>query len=424
MAATPLLPRNALNWANELLDTFPALVIEGARQVGKSTLAAMLGELRGSDVRYVSFDDAVQRGAVLDDPEAFVDQAPDGLVVLDEIQRVPEIILPIKASIDRDRRPGRFILTGSADLLRLERTPDSLAGRAVTLPLRTLSQGELRRHHDDFITRFLAGEVDPPQVTSGTTRDEYAQILAAGGYPEAHGLRPRTRRAWMDGYLDRIVQRDARDVRRTVDNRRLAAVLRLLAANQSGELVKVRIATDADIPPTTITAYIDLLETLYLVETVQPWTANLTKRQTGKPKAVVTDSALAMHLSGVTPEQVSSPIGGEMLGPLLEGLVVSELRKQLSWSDTRYSLFHYREASGTEVDVIIELDDGRVIALEVKARQTYKPEQFRGLQKLADRIGDRLVAGIVLGTADKGIRYSSNLYGLPIASLWESAAAE
>ncbi|MGH3999921.1 MAG: ATP-binding protein [Pseudonocardiaceae bacterium] len=394
-------------------------MIEGARQVGKSTLTTMVGSSRDSPVRYVTFDDAVQRGAALDDPDAFVDQENDGLLVLDEIQRVPELILPIKAAIDRDRRPGRFLMTGSADLLRLERTPDSLAGRAVTLPLRTLSRGELAGRSEDFVTSVLNGHLDPARFTTDTARPGYTELLASGGYPEAHRLSTRARGTWFDGYIDRIVQRDARDLRRQVDGRRLGAVLRLIAANQAGEIVKARLARDGDVPETTVRAYLDLLETLYLIEHVQPWTPNLTRRQTSKQKAIITDSGLAMHLAGITPAQVSSLTGGEMLGPLLEGLVVSELRKQATWSETRYSLFHYREPGGTEVDVVIELDDGRVLALEVKARRTYKPEQFRGLQKLADRIGDRFIAGIVLGTAPKGIQYSRNLFGLPIAALWE-----
>ncbi len=419
MTSTDLISRHSLPWARELVDAFPAVVVEGARQVGKSTLATMLIEGSGRPARYLTLDDDVQRAAARSDPQAFVDQIPDGLLVIDEIQRAPELLLPIKASIDRHRGPGRFLLTGSADLLRLERTPDSLAGRAVTLLLRPLSQGEINGHFDDFVTRFLAG-VDPFEVRSTVSREDYANLLAAGGYPEVFQRSPRLRTAWFDGYVDRIVQRDARDVRRLVDGDRLASVLRLIAANQAGEVVRARLARDADIPETTMTAYLDLVETLYLVERIRPWTGNLTTRQTGKAKGLITDSALAMHLSGVSAARAAALVGGgELLGPLLEGLVVSELRKQQTWSDTRFSVFHYRETSGLEVDVLLELDDGRVLGLEVKAKQTYKPEHFRGLQRLAERLGERFAGGIVLGTANQGVRFGRNLGGLPIASLWE-----
>lgn len=419
MTSTDLISRHSLPWARELVDAFPAVVVEGARQVGKSTLATMLIEGSGRPARYLTLDDDVQRAAARSDPQAFVDQIPDGLLVIDEIQRAPELLLPIKASIDRHRSPGRFLLTGSADLLRLERTPDSLAGRAVTLLLRPLSQGEINGYFDDFVTRFLAG-VDPFEVRSTVSREDYANLLAAGGYPEVFQRSPRLRTAWFDGYVDRIVQRDARDVRRLVDGDRLASILRLIAANQAGEVVRARLARDADIPETTMTAYLDLVETLYLVERIRPWTGNLTTRQTGKAKGLITDSALAMHLSGVSAARAAALIGGgELLGPLLEGLVVSELRKQQTWSDTRFSVFHYRETSGLEVDVLLELDDGRVLGLEVKAKQTYKPEHFRGLQRLAERLGERFAGGIVLGTANQGVRFGRNLVGLPLASLWE-----
>ncbi|GAA4642686.1 hypothetical protein GCM10023197_08050 [Gordonia humi] len=185
-------------------------------------------------------------------------------------------------------------------------------------------------------------------------------------------------------------------------------------------MVRAKLARDADIPDTTMTAYLDLVETLYLVETIPPLANSLRTRQAGKAKAVVADSASAMHLAGVTSGCATDLVtGGELLGPLLEGLVVSELGKQRTWSETGFSLFHYRETSGIEVDVIIELDDDRVIGVEVKASQTYRPEHFRGLQRLSERLGDRFAGGVVLGTADHGVQFGANLVGLPIASLWE-----
>lgn len=419
VSSNEIVARHALPWAKDILGSFPALVVEGARQVGKSTLATMLVESTQRPARYLTLDDDVLRVAAQNDPQAFVNQLLDGLLVIDEIQRAPELLLPIKASIDRNRTPGRFLLTGSADLLRLERTPDSLAGRAVTLPLRTLSQGEIHGRLDDFVARLIAG-VDPFDVHSAVSREDYANLLAAGGYPEVFRRSPRLRTAWFDGYVNRIVQRDARDVRRLVDANRLATVLRLLAANQAGEVVRARLARGADVPETTMTSYLDLVETLYLAERIRPWTGNLTIRQTGKAKGVITDSGLAMHLAGVSAARAAALVGGgDLLGPLLEGLVVSELLKQRTWSEARFSVFHYRETSGVEVDVLLECEDGRVFGLEVKSSQTYRPEHFRGLQRLSERLGERFVGGVVLGTADRGMRFGEKLIGLPIASLWE-----
>jgi predicted AAA+ superfamily ATPase len=178
--------------------------------------------------------------------------------VVDEIQRAPELILPIKAAIDRYRRPGRFVLTGSSDLLRLQRTPDSLAGRAVTLNLRGFSQGELRRRPDDFVTWFGSAQTrdfNPWTVESSTARSEYVDLLAAGSYPEPARAPQEFRRAWIDSYLRQVVQRDSADIRRVVDPGRLLVLLRLIAANQAGELVKARLAQAASIPATTITDY-------------------------------------------------------------------------------------------------------------------------------------------------------------------------
>ncbi|MCF4119603.1 ATP-binding protein [Antribacter sp. KLBMP9083] len=415
-----LIARHGLAWAGELLRTFPALVIEGARQVGKSTFAHMLVD--GTPALEVTLDDDETLAAALADPRQFVEQAPDRTLVIDEVQRAPELILPVKAAIDRDRRPGRFVLTGSADLLRLERTPDSLAGRAHTVRLRSLSQGEIsgrvERFVDSFVNQFIDGDGRAQDFNTTWDRERYAQALAAGGYPETLTVSDRARGSWIDSYLARIVQRDARDVRE-VDPVRLLSVLRLVAANQSGELVKNRVAQQAHIPATSITTYLDLLETLYLVETLPPWTPNLTHREVGRHKVSVTDSALAMRLGPISKTQLVRPTGGEHLGPLLEGLVISELRKQALWSDTEYDLFHFRDRDGLEVDAIVQMHDGRVLGIEITSNGAYKSDYFAGLSKLAARAGNRFAGGIVLGTSATGYQYSSNLWGLPISALWE-----
>lgn len=312
------------------------------------------------------------------------------------------------------------VLTGSSDLLKLERTPDSLAGRAVSLALRGFSQGERVGRKEDLVTQVVADTVDPWDFRTQTDRGDYIAILASGGYPELQQLNAPLRRAWLDRYLSSIVQRDLADIHRPVNPSRLRAVLRLLAANQAGELVKARLAQDAQIPASSITTYLDVLDILFLVERLEPWTLNLTKRETGRPKASVTDSALAMRLAGITAGTLESIVGGsEQLGLLLEGLVVSELRKQSTWSDQDFDLYHYRDRDKNEVDVVVELDDGRVIGIEVKAHRSHKPEHFKGLAKLADRIGDRFLAGIVLNTAPDGFRLNERMMALPIAALWE-----
>lgn len=412
-----LVRRHLLPQAAELLDAFPALVVQGARQVGKSTFAALLAAERSAV--QLTFDDESTRDAVRRDPVAFLEQAPDRLLILDEVQRAPEIILSVKAAIDRRRRPGRFLLTGSSDLLRLERTPDSLAGRAVSLQLRGLSQGELAGRREDFVGLLARGE-SPSGFRTGVSISDYARRIARGGYPEVRLLAsPRIRNAWLDGYLQRIVQRDARDIVRLVDPTRLDSVLRLLAANQAGELVKARVAKSAGLPATSVTAYLDLLRTLYLIDSLPSWTPNLTRREVGKPKTVVSDTALALRLARLTEERLSSLAGRNHLGGPFEGLVVAELLKQRAWSEVEFDLFHYRDRNGLEVDVIVELADGRVFGIEVKAAQSYRAQQFKGLEGLAARLGARFAGGVVLGAASESYQYRPVMWGMPVAALWE-----
>lgn len=414
-AMTKLLPRRTAVVGRELLGAFPAVVIQGARQVGKSTLARQL--VSDADGLVVSLDDRATRAAAVADERAFVDQCPDGVLVIDEVQREPELMLAIKASIDRDRRPGRFLLTGSADLLTVKGRTDSLAGRAATLLLRGFSQGELAGDPEDFATAVLSGR--PARLfTTDWTRRTYSAALAAGGYPDLRDLNSRLRRAWLDSYLDRVLNRDAAELPSGRDASRLRAVLTLVAANQAGELVKSRIAEDAEVPRTTITAYLDVLRSVYLTEQLPPWTPNLTKREVGRPKVFVSDPALALRLCRLTEQQLV-PITFDGIGGVFEAFVASELLKQRSWSEQDFQLFHFRDRDGVEVDLVVEFDDGRVLGIEVKASSTYRSEHFAGLRMLRDKLGDRFVAGIVMGMADAGFQYADRLYGLPVSALWQ-----
>lgn len=411
-----LFPRHAAARAAEYLEYFPVVVIQGARQVGKSTFASVLAGDR--QARQLTLDDATVRIAAAEDPQAFVEQARDGLLVIDEIQRLPELLLSIKAAVDRDRRPGRFLLTGSSDLLRLEDTPDSLAGRAVSLELRGLSQGELHGRLDDFAARITANP-DFAAFTTDTTRADYVAALAAGGYPELTGLPGRIRSAWLDSYLERIVRRDATDIVNLSDPARLKRLLSLLAANQAGELVTARVARAADVPPSTVNRDIDLLETLYIIDRLPTYSRNLTKRQTGKAKALLSDSALALRLAGLSERQLLDLTASDFLGPQLEGFVASELLRQRTWSEAEFQLSHFRDSDGPEVDVLIEYSDGTVVALEIKASSTVRSQQLNGLKLLRERLGERFRAGVILNTARTGYALGDRLASLPIAALWE-----
>lgn len=412
--------RNALEVGIEYLDTFPAVVIQGARQVGKSTLAKQLSSSR--DAVFVTLDDPDVRQAAVADPNAFVRQCPGGTLIIDEVQYEPELLYSIKANIDRDRRPGRFLLTGSANLLRVKGKTDSLAGRAVTLHLRGLSEGEKNGTKEDFVSAVLS-EKRFSTFTTECDRTSYVEAIAQGGYPELQTASARTRSIWIRSYLDRLLERDAAVLPSGSLPARLRTVLALAAANQSGELVKARFASQAELPQNSVTAYLDVLESIYLLDLISPWTENLTKRQTGRSKSFVSDTSVAMFLNRQTPAQLQ-PLTSSAIGGLFESFVAGEILKQRAWSEQIFDVSHFRDRDGLEVDLVVELDDGRVIGIEVKASSTYRAENYKGLAAMRDRLGDHFVAGFVIGMAQTGYQYSDRLYGLPASALWELGAVK
>lgn len=409
-----LIRRHAEAVAQEMLAYFPGVVIEGARQVGKSTLARQLVSDR--DAVYVTLDDDATRDAASADPAGFVSRAGDRIMVIDEIQRLPELTLAVKASIDNDRRPGRFILTGSASLLRVRGLADSLAGRVGRLPLYGLSQGELLGQRDDFAS--LAARLNDLVDRWQATETDYVSLIARGAYPEAVTLPDRIRRRWFEGYLSGVVRRDLGELRREVSPARVESLLRALAGTQSAELVRSKLADTTSIPASTIIAYLDLLADVGLTTTLAPWTPNLRKREVGRRKALVTDSGLALHLTRVTSEQLGQIAYRETYGAMLEGLVTAELLKQQTWTSTEYDLYHFRDRNGLEVDLVLELAGGRILGIEVKAATSFRGDHFNGLRTLRDELGDRFVGGIVLNTGRTSYRYADRLVGLPVSSLW------
>ncbi len=410
-----LVSRHVISTAVEMLQYFPGIVVEGARQVGKSTLA---GEIAAPDAILTTLDDEQIRDAARSDPAGFVVQGGERQLVIDEIQRMPELTLAVKAAIDRDRRPGRFILTGSSSLLRVRGTADSLAGRVGRLTMYGLSRGEVLGTRDDFVAAVTSRPAELSAVTSAMTREDYAQMLAVGAYPEVREAPERIRSTWIDSYLQGVIGRDMSQLRKEVRPARATAVLRALAGRQSAELVKAKLAEETAVPPSTITGYIDLLHDVGLVTSIPPWTANLTKREVGRPKTLVIDSALAMRLARLTSAQLGRFEYGEAFGAMLEAFVAAELLRQRTWSDARFDVFHYRDRDGDEVNIVLELDDGSVVGIEVKSSASFSAAQFKGLSRMRDRLGHRFVAGVVLNSGAGGYRYADRLYGAPVSALW------
>lgn len=411
-----LRPRHARKLVEETLADTPVTVIQGARQVGKSTLAQNVVE--GRAARVLSLDGTAPYNAAKADPDAFVRQT-DELLVIDEIQRVPELIRAIKDAVDDDRRPGRFLITGSANLLEIPGTEESLAGRAETVTLYGLSQGEVRGNREDFIDRLLEGDETALGGRAGTLkREDYLEIICAGSYPEPLNRLPRRRNAWFDNYVNRILTRDAQDLSQLAHLEQLPRLLRLVAANNSGELVKSRIANDAGIPERSLDPYLGLLETLFLIHTLPAWGENLTKRVIGRPKVSLLDTGLTARLNNVTAAAMAPGAVSDAAGGLLEGFVSAELRRQLVWSESQASLFHFRDRDGLEVDLVLESTDRRVAGIEMKAAGAVTKSDFKGLTFLRDKLKGRFSMGVVFYTGKQPLPFGDRLWALPYSALW------
>ncbi|MDR3359874.1 MAG: DUF4143 domain-containing protein, partial [Bifidobacteriaceae bacterium] len=383
-----------LVWAT--LEDTPVTVIQGARQVGKSWLTQSVVERLGGTV--YSLDNPTTLARVKADPFAFTTQPTTAVVAFDEAQRLPELMVAIKAAVDMDRRPGRFLVTGSADLLHVTGARESLAGRAGTVNLAGLSQGELRGVKDDLIGRMAQDRQWVLRPAEPLSRRDYADAIVGGGYPEALRRAGRRRSSWLGDYARAVTDHDARQIAGTQHPGRLLHLLRLIAANPAGEVVLARLGRDGGIPERSVPSYLAVLEDLYLVNHLEPFSRNLTKRATGRRKAWVADSALASHLAGLGAAALDSLDNAEAFGGFLEAFVVGELTKAQAWADVDYRLTHFRDSTGPEVDIVVELPGGQVIGIEVKATAHPTAKSFRNLEFLKDRLGDRFGQGVVLHT--------------------------
>ena len=411
-----LRPRFAQTLVEETLADTPITVVEGARQVGKSTLVREV--VRSRNALVVSLDESATYAAAKSDPDAFVRQF-NGLLVIDEVQRVPALMRAMKAAVENDRRPGQFLITGSANLLELPGSEESLAGRAETIVLYGLSQGELAGHREDFVDQLFAGDSSALGSRTGILdRSEYLEIVCAGSYPEPLSRNARRRGAWFDNYVTRIVARDAVDVSRLAHLDRLPRLIRLLAANNAGELVKARVGSAAQIPETSLGAYIALLETLYLIHQLPAWGNNLTQRVVGRPKVALLDSGLAARLNNVTPAAMAPGKVSDLAGGLFEGFVAGEVQRQLGWAETDASLFHFRDRHGVEVDLVLESSDRRVAGLEIKATGSVSKSDFAGLTFLREKLGRRFTMGVVFHTGKSALPFGDRLWALPYSALW------
>lgn len=389
------------------------VLVNGARQSGKSTLVQLIANGRPVEMR--NLDRPEDLRAAESDPSGFVDF--DRTMVIDEVQRAPELFLAIKATVDTDPRPGRFLLTGSSQVLALRGLPDTLPGRMETIELWPLSQGEIDDCPDGFIdAAFSKGP--GLRHRSSVKRIDYGERLVRGGFPEAvRRSEPHRRARFLDSYVGDLINRDVRQLGEIERLAQLRTMLRLVAARNANLLVPASLAAETRLSFHTVQRYLGLLEEVFLIKQIPAWSRNLSARAVATPKVTFVDSGIAANLLQADPASLVRP--GGRFGPLLEGFVLMELARQLTWCQTRAELYHYRTKDKVEVDAVLENPHGQVIAIEVKAATTVTGGDFRGIKHLAERLGDDLVAGYVLYTGTETLSFGPKFSAVPVSALWE-----
>jgi len=391
-----------------LADT-PVVLLTGPRQAGKSTLARTLV----SEDRYLTLDDATLLAAAQADPQAFIGRARERLVVIDEVQRAPDLLLGIKAAVDRDRRPGRFLLTGSTNVRFIPSVADALVGRMEILTLWPLSQGEIEGHREGFLDSVRRGRLpdDPPPVRM----DEMAERVVRGGLPAVHDWPERRRAAWLRSYVMAVLDRDVREL---ASLEALAMLPRLvtLLATRVGTLVNLAdISRTLGVPHSTLQRHMALLERTYLIRPIPGWGTRLGARVLKSGKLLFADTGLATALLRLTAARLPAET---VCGPMLENFVIMELAKQVSWHEEQPELYHFRTPKGHEVDAVVELEGGEVLGIEVTRSQTVTMADFRGLNELARLAGRRFRCGVVLYLGRRVVPFAKNLHAVPMAALW------
>lgn len=396
----------------------PVIALQGPRSVGKSTILRELAQARGADV--LDLDDVAVRDAVRRDPGSFV--AGDAPVFIDEYQHVPEVLDAIKAELNRDLRPGRFVLTGSTRLDALPRAAQSLTGRQHVSSIWPLSQGEIQGVEENLVAVLLA---DPTAVAtsaaSRTERAEYVERTVAGGMPIAlRRSSAAARQRWFDDYTRLVMDRDVAEVINLRRRDQLPDLLARLAGQTAQVLNVARAGQGLGVARTTVADYVTALEQVFLIHRLEAWGRTLRARAAATPKIHVVDSGVAARLLRLTPEKLGrrDPASLTEFGHLLESFAVAELLKQVSWLDDIVGCGHWRTHDGDEVDLVIERGDGGIVAFEVKAAGRVPGDDLKALAKLREAMGEAFIAGVALYTGPHSYNAGDRLWVLPIDRLW------
>ena len=408
-----MIRRNITQRLLQALSDNPVVLLNGARQSGKSTLSKQLIS-DSHPARYLTLDDATALEAAKSDPSGFISELNEP-VVIDEVQRAPELFLAIKAEVDRKRQPGRFLLTGSADVFLLPALSESLAGRMEVLTLWPFSQGEIDGIQEGFIDAVFDNQL--LAFSEPSNRADIFSRAISGGFPEViqreSGER---RRAWFGSYVTTILQRDVRDLANIEGLSALPRLLALLATRATATLNLAELSRGTGVAQTTLRRYLTLLEATFLIHNLLPWFSNIGKRLVKSPKLLMSDTGLLSYETGITLERLQNE--PSLAGSLLENFVAMELHKQAAWSRTQPRLFHFRTQRGQEVDIVMEGAAGSIVGVEVKTSATVKGDDFTGLRVLAEALGPRFRRGLVLYTGSETVPYGGQMFAMPMSAIW------
>ncbi|MFE5330801.1 ATP-binding protein [Embleya sp. NPDC056575] len=400
-----------------LLGEEPVIVLNGARTVGKSTLLSAIGARAHRKV--LDFDDLATRDAVAADPALFA--AEPSPVLVDEFQKVPELLDAIKAELNKDLRPGRFVLTGSTRYTALPSVAQSLTGRVHVVDVWPLSQGELAGTRETFCEQMLD---DPVSLISrrqeGETRDGYEQRVLAGGFPLALRRSAAARSRWFRDYVSLVISRDVLEIRQVRQRDSLPRLLRVLAA-QTGQVLNIRKAAEqSQLEPSVAGDYLTLLEAVFLLHRLPAWGRTLGSRVAGLPKIHLVDAGLASHLLGLTTRRLANrePVVLTEFGHVLETFVVGEVLRQAGWLDEPVLTGHFRTHDQVEVDLVMEAYDGRTAGIEVKSSSRVTQQDLRGLRMLRDKLGKAFTGGVLLNLGDRAYTIDERIHVLPVSRLW------
>src|SRR3990167_8748910 len=405
--------RNVKKKIIKALKDTPVVMVVGPRQCGKTTLVK---QIMAKDSVYITLDDVNQLTFAKADPLGFIRNFNDRRVIIDEIQRVPELFLPIKQFVDENRVPGRFLLTGSANAMALPKVADSLAGRLEVVLLLPLAECEIQGKPSHFLEKILAGQL--PETKQVRMREQLINKVLTGGFPEALLRKETSRRvSWFNQYILSIVQKDMKELGQ-IDHLDIMPKLIQMICSQVGSLVNyTEVGNALGLSRQTVSRYLQLLEQLFICQELPAWNRSDNKRLIRTPKVHLVDSGLLSALKRISVEKIHR--NPELFGKLLESYVLCELHRLASWCDESIYFSHYRDKDQVEVDIVLETMSGDVIGIEVKSSATLRSEYFQGLQRLKKVAGKKFLMGILLYDGDYSNVFEEKLVAAPLGVLWQ-----